>query len=179
MTHQIFSTNIDISETDITFKSVYQKAWFPTELKNEIKKANFLILPTDYSTNNNEVLFPEMTGDFLQYVKKHSETPLIADIAISDDGFRRVEKHSALIEVATIIITDVVLPIAISLISSYLYDAVKKLRRKPNETSTRVNIIVEENGKKTTTKIEYEGPIEGMKETLDKVASNIRKKNND
>lgn len=45
-----------------------------------------------------------MTSDFFEYVKRHSESPSVADIAISDQKFRKIEKRSALIEIATIIV---------------------------------------------------------------------------
>lgn len=43
-----------------------------------------------------------------------------------------------------IIIKDVILLITINLISSFLYDLVKKHRKKPENVNAKVNIIAEE-----------------------------------
>lgn len=177
MKHESFVKKIDTSETNVSFEKIYQKDWFPTELIDEIKEANFLIIPTDYLSDSKDAIFPETTTEFFNYIRGNSKNQLHPDIAISDENFKKVEKHSALVEIATFIVTDIALPIAIGLLSAYLYDLAKKYRRKPEELSAKVNILVEEEGKKKTTRIEYEGPVSGIKESLEKVADGIGSKN--
>ena len=78
-----------------------------------------------------------------------------------------------MIEVAPIIVQWVVLPIATSMIASFLYDLVKKYRRKPEDTSAKVKIITEETETKKSKMITYEGPVSGVKDALDQAAKDL------
>ena len=65
------------------------------------------------------------------------------------------------------------IPIATSMIASFLYDLVKKYRRKPEDISAKVQIITEETETKKSKKITYEGPVSGIKEALDQAAKDL------
>lgn len=148
-------------------KKFTKKKYIPSEYLDEIKKANLLIVPNENFRKKGDVLFPETTREFFEYIQDHPNDEIVADIAISDDNFQRIELHSAVIEVATIIVNVVVLPVAINMISNYLYDLIKKYHRKPEDTSARLKIISEETKTKKTKIISYEGPVSEVKETLE------------
>lgn len=176
MKHESTTSILKIEETDITFDSIYEKKWFPSEIADEVKKANFLIIPNENYRDDGDVLFPETTSEFYNFVKKEASNEFIPDIAISDSDFKKIELHSALIDVATVIINSGILPITINLISSYLYDLVKKYRRNPEHTNAKVNILVEETKNKKTTRITYEGPVSGIKQTFENATTDLLKK---
>lgn len=167
MTHEINYKKVQIIDSDLTFEKIYEKKYIPSEYLDEIKKANLLIVPNENFRKKGDVLFPETTREFFEYIQDHPNDEIVADIAISDDNFQRIELHSAVIEVATIIVNVVVLPIAINMISNYLYDLIKKYHRKPEDTSARLKIISEETKTKKTKIISYEGPVSEVKETLE------------
>lgn len=144
MTHEINYKKVQIIDSDLTFEKIYEKKYIPSEYLDEIKKANLLIVPNENFRKKGDVLFPETTREFFEYIQDHPNDEIVADIAISDDNFQRIELHSAVIEVATIIVNVVVLPVAINMISNYLYDLIKKYHRKPEDTSARLKIISEE-----------------------------------
>lgn len=167
MTHEINYKKVQIIDSDLTFEKIYEKKYIPIEYLDEIKKANLLIVPNENFRKKGDVLFPETTREFFEYIQDHPNDEIVADIAISDDNFQRIELHSAVIEVATIIVNVVVLPVAINMISNYLYDLIKKYHRKPEDTSARLKIISEETKTKKTKIISYEGPVSEVKETLE------------
>lgn len=167
MTHEINYKKVQIIDSDLTFEKIYEKKYIPSEYLDEIKKANLLIVPNENFRKKGDVLFPETTREFFEYIQDHPNDEIVADIAISDDNFQRIELHSAVIEVATIIVNVVVLPVAINMISNYLYDLIKKYHRKPEDTSARLKIISEETKTKKTKIISYEGPFSEVKETLE------------
>lgn len=167
MTHEINYKKVQIIDSDLTFEKIYEKKYIPSEYLDEIKKANLLIVPNENFRKKGDVLFPETTREFFEYIQDHPNDKIVADIAISDDNFQRIELHSAVIEVATIIVNVVVLPVAINMISNYLYDLIKKYHRKPEDTSARLKIISEETKTKKTKIISYEGPVSEVKETLE------------
>ncbi len=165
MRHEIQEKQLKITDSEINFNLIYEKPYVPQKYINDIKKANILLIPTENSNRYEHPIFPELTLEFLDYVKENTPDDIITDIAISDDDFNRLELHSTAVTVATVIVTSVILPIAIEVISAYLYDKLKQLHRKDNELSAEVNIIVQ-NGKKSK-RISYKGPVKGIKDTLD------------
>lgn len=173
MEHEIFDEYLNVSDTDITFEKIYEKPYVPMEYMDDIKKANLLLIPNENFRDEGDVLFPETTREFFDYVRYLSDDKVVADIAISDEDFLRIELHSATIEIATIIVQSVVLPIATSMIASFLFDLVKKYHRKPEETSAKVKIIVEETETKKSKIIAYKGPVSGIKDTLDQAAKDL------
>lgn len=52
-------------------------------------------------------------------------------------------------------------------------DLIKKYHRKAEDTSAKAKIITEETDKKKTKMITYEGPVSGVKDTLDQVAKDL------
>ena len=173
MKHEIFDTVLNVTDSDVTFEKIYKKEYIPTEYLDDIKKANLLIIPNENFRDEGDVLFPETTREFFDFIREFPNDEIIADIAISDEDFKRIELHSAVIEVAPIIVQTIVLPIALNIISSFLYDLVKKYRRKPEDTSAKVQIITEETANKKSKKITYEGPVSGIKEVLDQAAKDL------
>lgn len=173
MQHESFDNILKISDTDITFEQIYGKDYVPAEYLDEIKKANLLIIPNESFRDEGDVLFPETTREFFDFIRESSGDEIVADIAISDEDFQRIELHSAVIEVATIIVQWVVLPVATSMIATFLCDLVKKYHRKPEDTAAKVKIITEETKAKRSKQITYEGPVSGIKDALDQAAKDL------
>ena len=183
MDHESNECKINIEETDISFDNVYEKPWFPVQLADEIKKANCLIIPETGPKYGDEVLFPETTSEFFDYLKGNQKDGMVVDIAIDDDNYNKLELHSAVIELATIIITSVVVPVALNLISSFLYDLVKKYHRKPENTNAHVKIILESKKSKKRAKknieITYKGPVANIEDSLNAAIRKIEEKDDD
>ena len=165
--------NVKIYDTNISFEQIYNKEYIPKEYIDDIKKANLLIIPTEDFRDEGDILFPETTREFYDYIRENANDDIVADIAISDDDFQRIELHSAVITVATIIVKNAVLPIVTGMISAFLYDLLKKHHRKSEDTTAKVKIITEETKSKKCKTITYEGPVSGIKEALDEAAKDI------
>ncbi len=172
MEHEFNGKLIKIEDTDISFEKMYNKEYIPEEYKEDIKKANLLVIPNEDFREKGDLLFPETTLEFLEHLREDNNE-IIADIAIGDENFQRIELHSAVIEVATIIVEYVVLPLAISMVANFLYDQVKKHHREPDKTTANVEIITEETKRKTTKKIIYKGPVSEVKDALDEACKGL------
>lgn len=173
MKHESFEKVLKICDADITFEQIYEKDYVPAEYMDDIKRANLLIIPNESFREEGDVLFPETTREFFDFIRESAEEEIIADIAISDESFQRIELHSAVIEVATIIVQWVVLPVATGMIATFLYDLAKKYHRKPEETSARIKIITEETKSKKSKMIFYEGPVSGVEDALNQAAKDL------
>lgn len=165
MLHETNNKKITVEDTTVDFQSVYREEYFPQDLLNEICKANMLIIPDYFSREGHSgYVFPETTQEFLGYAQEKTCDEFIPDIAADDDSFNKMELHSAVITVATFIVTTVALPIALSIVANFLYDQMKKHHRKEDELSCKLNIIVTD-GKKNK-RISYEGPANSAEEAL-------------
>lgn len=177
--HEVFDKKIEIDETDITFDSIYDKPFIPQDYIEDIKKADILIIPEENFREEGDVLFPETTREFLEYLQEQIPKDMSVDIAISDEDFRKIELHSDLVNVATIIVSSTAFSIACSMVASFLYDMAKKLLKRPQDLNAKVKIISEETKTKKTKSITYEGPVSGIKEALEQASKDLFKDEND
>ena len=158
-----------IEPCNTTFESIKSKPYYPLAYDSDIQESSLLILPL---IENQMVLFPEITNELLDYLSDNGSS-FKTNIVISDEDYQKVEKHCDWIELGILLVRDIVLPLAISLIANFVYDRIKKLNKKDDEVSTEVEIIVEQTKTKKSKKIKYKGPVEGIKETLDNAAKDI------
>lgn len=103
MQHEINKMSLTVDSLDLTFDDIYKKDYIPQDYLDEIKKANLLIIPTEHFRGMQEVVFPETTLDFYEYIKENSNDDITADIAISDGKFLKIELHISLFLETTLI----------------------------------------------------------------------------
>lgn len=175
MLHEIENESVNITKSDIDFEKVYKQEFVPKKYIKDIKAANVLLIPEFDVRGQGKPLFPEGTTDLYRYLKAQSE--IRTEICIDDSDYQQLELHSAIINIATIIVKDFVLPIVVSLISSYLYDKLKAYNKKDDEQGANVHIIVEMEDEKSL-KIDYQGNIKNFEPTMKTVENDILKKSN-
>lgn len=171
MTHEINNKEITIKNSDIVFEKIYSEPYVPKDFLNDIKKANLLLIPSNGFRNYEHLVFPELTLEFLNYIRENATGEIISDIAISDDDFQKLELHSASIKIATFIVSAIVLPLAINLVSNFLYDEAKKHLREPDDLSAEITIIVQDGDK--SKEVSYKGPISGIKSTFESISDGL------
>lgn len=82
MKHEIFDTILNVFDTDVTFEEIYKKPYVPVEYIDDIKKANLLIIPNEGFRDDGDLLFPETTREFFEFLKEKTSEEIIVDIAI-------------------------------------------------------------------------------------------------
>ena len=162
--HETIEKVLKVSQTDLTFEKIYNKDYFPNSIP-KIKEANMLLIPNENLRENTGITFPETTIEFYEFLKEKANDSFKPDIAISDENFKKINMHSALVPLATIICTIVIVPMVVNLVSAFLYDLAFHYLRKKEELAADVNLIIQdENGK--SLRLHYKGPVSGIKETL-------------
>lgn len=157
-----------VTETNITFETIYNKPYFPVNIP-DIKKANVLLIPNENLRSDIGITFPETTNDFLEFLQDKSDDNFKPDIAVSDNDFKKYIMHSDVIQIATIICTSIILPFLINIISSYLYDLLKRSLKQDKELNVELLLYVQ-NGQDKSSKLHYIGPVSELKDTLNSVA---------
>jgi len=173
MQHESNENRLTITDSSITFDTVLEKPYAPVDVLDELKEANLLIIPNENSGRSNDPVFPETTLDFYEYLKDNAPEVIKPEILASDDDFKILELHSAVLIVASFIVTSVMLPIAVNLVSSYIYDKAKKYHRNNEDLNAEVNIIAEKKKGKKSIKISYKGPASGVEGALNMAVKQI------
>ena len=158
----------NVTETNLTFKTIYNKPYFPINIPG-IKKANVLLIPNEHLKSDIGITFPETTNDFLDFLQDKADESFKPDIAVSDSDFKKYIMHSAEIQFATIICKEFVLPIIIGLITAFLYDRLKQSLKRAEELTAEITIYVQ-NGQNKSLKLHYKGPISDFENTLNNAA---------
>lgn len=169
MTEHEFSGKIfEITDCDITIDGLKEKPFFPQEYSEEILSSNIILLPVDNYNKVDYPVFPEKTSAFYEYLKENEPNGVSSSICIADDRYAELELHNDEITLATILVFHVALPMAVSLVSNYLYDIMKKRRKK---LDVKIDIIVTKN--KKSKKIKYQGAVEDFEKTLKSLPDNF------
>lgn len=164
MIHESNKVNsLVITESDLTFKNVYLKPYFPKDLQEDLKKANLLLLPYEGFKNSKDPVFPEQTMEFYKFIKNYQSDELKGDICISDEDYAELELHADFINLANMIVTIGIFPIATGLIANYLYQKIQERNRK-TDLKVKVNITIVDGDRSKS--ISYEGDAEKFEETI-------------
>lgn len=165
---------IEVIDTELNFESIYSKPYIPVEYLNEIRSADILLIPYEKFRDSEICLFPEETSKLFTYlVEKSKDHNYTIEICVSDENYNELELHSDVINIADILVNQYTLGILINLISSYLYDKLRKYNRKDSEVNTKINITVEMT--KKSKMISYEGSIENFERAMLKIEEQFRK----
>lgn len=151
-----------IEDTDITFEKIINDLNMPEGLAESIESANILLLPNKYDLFD-EIAFPEGTIEFFDFIRESPDKDTQVEILADDETFQLLQLHSSAVELAQIILVSGILPIALGLITNYMYDLLKK--RNQNDVDVKVDIICED--KKGNKRLKYEGPVSGLKAAFD------------
>lgn len=163
--------DIKIRDTDISFRTILQKEYIPQQYINDIKKANVLIIPTEGFRDKEGLFFPECTSEFYMFLK--SQERINTEICVDDDDFQKIELHSAVIYVATMLVKYAILPIVEGIIATYLYDKIKSMNKKRKDANASVHIIVDNDG--DSKRIDYEGSVDNFEKTMESIEKTLFK----
>ena len=156
---------LKIKNTEVTFEKIFKEDYIPKEYEDEIKHSNILLIPSKTFRDKNILYFPEGTKDFFQYIKEREDGKTNIEISISDEKFNELELHSDIVRIATIIIKDFILSVAINLISDYLKNKLKKENKSSKKVEVELNMIIQKKNK--SLEINYRGSVKDF-EKIDK-----------
>ncbi|HFF3190413.1 TPA: hypothetical protein ACGCJB_003638 [Bacillus cereus] len=150
-----------IKESNLNFKEIYSKPYFPKEYEENLKRANLLLVPYEGFKDFEAPVFPEETMKFYNFIKNYDNKKLIGDICISDEDYAELELHADLISLANMVLESAILPVVIGLVTNYLD---RKVQGRKNDVKVKVNMTVVDGDKSKT--IYYEGDADKFEETI-------------
>ncbi|QBO59617.1 hypothetical protein [Chryseobacterium salivictor] len=121
-----------VEESKENFETWTSKDFISSEIRESIKSASILIVPTIGFREPNELTFPIGTEDFFQYIKENLPENFTIDFCINDDDYQELALYSNYRRLGNFLVTTVALSVFLNLLSSYIYDkAIKEDESKP------------------------------------------------
>lgn len=154
-------SKIEVRESNVTFETVYKSDYAPKDEK--FRQANCLILPYENFRSGVDYCFSEYAQEVLEYSRDNSD--LNMDIAATDDNYKVIELHSLLLQVGIFVASSIVLPVVVNVVSSFVYDKIKKLHEKKEDVEVRVTFI-SVNADGTSKQISYDGPADKLETAI-------------
>ncbi|MCC8096511.1 MAG: hypothetical protein LIP05_14970 [Tannerellaceae bacterium] len=157
----------DITHSDKDFAFWMNREFISNETKSAIEKSNFLIVPLCNFRNYEQPLFYREVGDLISYLRDNQHNDINAEICINDEDYKEVSFCSDEIRLGEIVITSVILPIAVNLLTDFIKYYIKKKRMDKNKATVEIKITVSD--KKKTKSLNYSGSAEEFIKTSPKI----------
>jgi hypothetical protein len=166
---------VETKESDLTFESISTKEYYPKELDDSIIKANVLLVPFENFRSGYNALFPENTKELFDYLKDNENDKLKVEIIANDDTFKEIELHDATILITSFLVTSIIAPFVINLISNFVYDKIKSREKKAKDVQVKMDVYYQKKRNEKSIKITYDGPADKMEEIITKTIENLDK----
>ncbi len=152
----------EVKKSEESFETWINKPFIPEKLRTQLREANALIIPQEEFRNKKVPLFPVGTEELFRYLKDNSDERIVTDICIDDPDYKELALHSDLLILGGFILSTVVLPVFVNLISEYVKNRWISSSSKPE---IRIEVTVVKSGGDSI-KCNYEGPADKYKDTI-------------
>ncbi|HEX5754017.1 MAG TPA: hypothetical protein VFZ09_47985 [Archangium sp.] len=139
------------------------------ELREGIAAANMLIVPSESYRDFREPTFPTGTEELLEYLRENSPPELTPEIYATDTTYQELALHADILRIATLVVEFGIVPLAIGLLSNYLYSRLGSRR-----DNTTVIFDMHITGHRQTAKVHYEGPAPAFEASIKKALETLQ-----
>lgn len=157
--------NIKILNSGTDFSTYFSANSISEEVQNKFSTTDFLVVPSEY--NENEYYFAQESISFIKFCRQNNTENSIDLLADSNIQIRSLHSFDIWMPVIWIA-TNVLLPIAINLVSEYINDKLKG--REKEDAKVDVTFIVKREDEEKT--IHYSGDAKTFKESFEKIDLN-------
>ena len=156
---------IIISETEVDYSDYFERKNLTQETREKFSSVDFLVLPIKYGKN--EYYFAQETVDFIKFCRTSSKD--YSFDVLADENIEVRSLHSFDIWMPVIwVASSVLLPFAINMVSSYIYDKMKG--REKDDANVDVTFLVKKGDEEKY--IHYSGDAKLFKEKFEKIDLN-------
>lgn len=162
---------LEVKRSDDTLQTWIEKPFISEVLRHELRQANVLLVPKKgYFTEPDILNFPENTEEFFRYLKTSSKDEVKVDICIDDDDFTTLIQHADIVTLASIVMTVVVAPICINIISDFI---LQSIRRNKDEARVRSEVTIYDPGSGKSYNYHYDGPASTYRKVMNEAIERI------
>lgn len=149
------------------------RPYLNAETQARLRQVEVVLLPREGFRGQDLLTFPVRTEEFYKFLKQELGDAHPVNLAIDDKDYKELALHAGLIELGTILVGSVLVPLLVNVISDYI-NRRAETTGKIDEPTVRVELIVQEQTPEAvrTTKLSYDGPakdfLPSMKEAIQK-----------
>lgn len=141
-------------------------------LRQQLSKANVLVVPNEgYGDRVDLIYFPSGTAELFQFIRESGMENLSVEICIEDADYKEVALHADILIVATFVVTSLIAPLAVDLISEYIKQ--RLFCRREDETEVRAKLTVYDEKDKLSIDLTYKGPAPEYRKVMMKALSKL------
>lgn len=153
-----------VSDSSENFSTWINRQYIPQDLKGSLQKVNILFVPHENFRDQKIPVFAHKTEEVFHFFQEHAPAEVNVDICIADDDYKEIALHSDLIIIGSVIVSAVVLPVFVNLLSEYLK---RKLFKAPNSKIRIVLTVVDSSS--NAKQFEYEGPADSFGKAVSEI----------
>jgi len=160
--NQVF--DFKVSDSSENFSTWINRQYIPQDLRGTLQDVNILFVPYENFRDQKIPVFAHKTEEIFHFFQEHAPAGVNVNVCIADDDYKEIALHSDLIIIGGIIVSAVVLPVFVNLLSEYLK---RKLFKSPNSKIRIVLTVVDStSGAK---QFEYEGPADSFGKAVSEI----------
>lgn len=146
-----------IEETDKTFQYWHTRPYLSDEIREALSRSTVMLVPQEGFRGKDIRVFPVGTEDFVDHLKRTLPSDLQVELAITDDDYKEVALHSAVLIIGSIVVGGATLlgPVLTDVVSEYIKRRLFSDKER-RETTVRWDLTMVDGTK--ATKITYDGP---------------------
>ena len=150
---QISPSALDVDDLIATFDD-------SIEFRDRLREAAVLIIPTDLRPEYEGPVFPIGTSEVFRYLSDNMDNHAIVEAAILDEDYIEFEHRSETLILPVIFIAkDVLLPLVVNLLGSFIHERLTTRRVQESESTVKSKVHYERaDGEKFL--MDYEGPAD-------------------
>lgn len=154
---------VEVRESGLSRAVLLSKPWITDELRASLSEATVIFAPWEGFRDIPRPVVPVGTGELYQALRDLENPAVRAEIALPDEQYSEVALHADVVFLPTVILSAVIAPVAVNLISDWLK---KRLLERSNDADVKFEMIIED-GDGRTRSIRYEGPVKSFESLLD------------
>ncbi len=160
MKHESNEKNkLEVEDLDFNIDLYLEKYIKNEDLKNTLKVADIVLLPYDSFGDKQGPIFPEQNSEFYNFLSENFENEKI-EICVETDDYVELTLHGELINIGTILLKDIAIPVICTLIVNYI-------ESKIGNKKSKVKVVFIEKQGNSYKEFKYEGNLEYLSETVD------------
>ena len=159
--------SIALSESSLDLDLIFSSLGDDDELKDRIRTAPVVFIPTDLRPEYEGWALPDSTRDIFRYIRSGLAEVAVVEAAVRDDDYKEFAHLSEQLIIPTLYIaSNTLLSLVVNLLGSYIYDKLKN-RGGSNSKDTVTSELHFRDRNGTQLSLKYDGPAS----TYEKVAS--------
>lgn len=159
-----------VKPVEVSLDDWLARPFISDETRANLSHVNALIVPDEGDAGEGVMYFPKGTSDLFKYLNAHKSEGLTIDVCIEDKDYKELLQHADLLTVADFVVTALIAPVVVNLISAYI---ASWRENRLEKTMVKSKLTVVREGDRAAIEYEYYGPAKEYHDVMNSALSRI------